>query len=494
MAGDARLQPRPVLPHAATYTCRRTGGRCTAGHRTTGRTMCNWLPSMTSKTMVRSIGFVNRAEHRPIQLQRPVGLVRRRDRRHTALIDTPASVTPDPEHGPIQRPGRVGSRDPGSRRHMAVSMEMPVGLVHPSPTATGFAWGSSPWTRRGQATGAGCPEPEHGPIQRPGRVGSSTPGLDGTWPFRWRCPLGLSTPRPPRLVSLGDRPRGRGVDKPRAPGAPDPEHGPIQRPGRVGSSTPGLDGTWPFRWRCPLGLSTPRPPRLVLLGDRPRGRRVDKPRVPGAPNRTSPYSMAGPSWFRTTSRATAHGRFSRHEKPTPDDTETDARGIDGATVDGVIHALSTVPVPDETRGAVDQGWATPPGDLADGIPRPQRRPPGAPPSVHRPIQRPGRVGSYDSGVSTAHGRFDGDARSACPPLAHRDSVFLGDRPRGRGVDKPPAPGAPETEHRPIHSKVVPPCTGSGIRTTIAPPEVRRVGAGGPQAALPPVRQHVANPG
>ncbi|MDE0420650.1 MAG: hypothetical protein OXK76_07160, partial [Gammaproteobacteria bacterium] len=98
-------------------------------------------------------------------------------------------------------------------------------------------------------------------------------------------------------------------------------------------------------------------------------------------------------------------RLSRHREPTHGDTETDARRIDGTTVDGVIHALSTVPVPDETRGAVDQGWVTPPDDLADGIPRPRRRLPGTPRSEHRPIQRSGRVGSYDSGVSTAHGRF-----------------------------------------------------------------------------------------
>ncbi|MDE0420548.1 MAG: hypothetical protein OXK76_06625, partial [Gammaproteobacteria bacterium] len=124
----------------------------------------------------------------------------------------------------------------------------------------------------------------------------------------------------------------------------------------------------------------------------PRPRR----RLPGTPDPNIAPFKGRVVLVRTTAGPAAHRRFWRHEKPPTGDTESDARRIDGATVDGVIHALSTVPVPDETRNAVDQGWVTPPGDLADGIPRPRRRPTGAPDPNIAPFK--GRVvGSYDPG-------------------------------------------------------------------------------------------------
>ena len=409
-------------------------------------------------------------------------------------------------------------------------------------------------------------------------------------------------------------------------------------------ATPGLDGTSPFRWRCPLVLSTPRPPRLVLLGDRPRGRGVDKPPAPGAPIvNIAPFKDRVVGSFDPGCDGTSP--FSRHWKPPPRHTETDPVGIDGTAVDGVIHALSTVPVPSKIRGAVVKVWVTPPDDLADGIPRPRPPPARHPRSEHRPIQRPGRVGSYaprsrrhiavsmampvrpaprapdsehrpiqgrvdlvratpgldgtspamempigrpvprsrtsphskagwlvrttpgakptpagsgappltglstlcprcrsptkqkarwskcgqprpttwptgfrardaarpappigtspdskaGSGwfvrppIPTAHCRFDGDARSACPPLAHRDSFCLGDRPRGRGVDKPPNTRCPTNRTSPYSFD------GSCRRVRAPGPADHRASRsppgrhGNPQAAPPLVRVPTRTP-
>ena len=83
-------------------------------------------------------------------------------------------------------------------------------------------------------------------------------------------------------------------------------------------------------------------------------------------------------------------------------------------VDGVVHALSTAPVPDDEKARWSRGgqpWPTP-------LPTSQRR-------EHRPFQPAGMSG--------------------CPPFAHRCLVCLRSGPRGQSVDNP-------TEHRPIQTR------------------------------------------
>ena len=78
--------------------------------------------------------------------------------------------------------------------------------------------------------------------------------------------------------------------------------------------------------------------------------------------------------------------------------------------------------------------------------------PGAVRIEHRPIQFAVLLRTTPGPANVVS--FHRDARSAYPPLDHRDSGLLRDRRRGRGVDKPLAVAPPDRNIAPFNCRVV----------------------------------------
>ena len=246
----------------------------------------------------------------------------------------------------------------------------------------------------------------------------------------------------------------RGKAAIRSWGCPRSKHRPFQfrtelRPLRAVRGQPNLDrggkpreGTSPFQIAAELRFPPFAHRASVVSGDRRRGRSVENAaggalseggtRIATAPSGgTSPVSMSSDIIG----------------KPTPGDTKTDPPGSTAPPLTGLSTLCPRRRSPDN-QVAVGRGWITPWTTLADGEFRLRNACAAcavgvvwnaAPGTEHRPNQTGVECLGGGGGRRKEHRANQSGAELRFPPFAHRASVDLGDRRRGRSVENAPGP-------------------------------------------------------